>query len=51
MKKVKRNKIKTKEQKVLKSMIKENPNIKTLVNSFNLQIDKTIQYEHTTDIR
>ena len=51
MKKTKINKIRTKEQKVLKSMIKENPNIKTLVNTFNLQIDKTIKHEYTTDIR
>lgn len=38
-------------QKVLNSMIKENPNIKTLINSLNLQIIKNQKNEYTENIR
>ena len=51
MKKSKRNKNQDSEQKVLDSMIKENPNIKVLINSLDLQIIKTKQNEYTTYIR
>jgi hypothetical protein len=51
MRKIKRNKNQISEQKVLDSMIKENPNIQTLINSLDLQIIKTKQNEYTTHIR
>ncbi len=38
MKKSKNSKIETPEQKVLDSMIKENPNIKMLIDLLNLQV-------------
>jgi hypothetical protein len=40
MKKSKRNRNQISEQKILDSMIKQNPSIKTLIDSFDLQISK-----------
>jgi len=51
MNKIKRNKNQISEQKVLDSMIRDNPNIKTLIDSLDLQIIKTKQNEYTTYIR
>jgi hypothetical protein len=51
MKKSKNDKNLDSEQKVLDSMIKENPNIKSLINLLDLQIIKTKQNEYTEHIR
>jgi hypothetical protein len=51
MRKIKRNKNQIQEQKVLDSMIRDNPNIQTLIDSLDLQIIKTKQNEYTTHIR
>jgi len=40
MRKIKRNKNQIQEQKVLDSMIRDNPNIQTLIDSLDLQIIK-----------
>jgi hypothetical protein len=51
MKKSKNDKNLDSEHKVLDSMIKENPNIKSLINLLDLQIIKTKQNEYTEHIR
>ena len=51
MKNSKKDKIQIAEQKVFDSMIKENPNVKSLIDSLNLQIIKTQKHEYTENIR
>ncbi len=51
MKNSKKDKNQIAEQKVLDSMIKENPNIRSLIDTLNLQIIKTQKHEYTENIR
>lgn len=44
-------KIENQEQNILDAMIRENPNIETLINSLDLEIINTKENEYTTNIR